>query len=205
LINGAWQYYDYTFTEASPAMLTSPTAGSVLAASNVAFTWTTSPLATDYDLYVGSTGVGSNNLYQSGHIAAPTTTAAVATVPANGATLYVRLLSLINGTWQYLDYTFKESPPAGSPAQIQSPAQGTVLGTSNIKFTWTAGTNVTEYDLYLGTAVGTNNLYQSGHIAAPTTTTTVPKLPATGAMVYARLLSLINGAWQSTDYTYTEQ
>jgi hypothetical protein len=53
--------------------------------------------------------------------------------------------------------------------------------------------------------VGTNNLYQSGHIAAPTTTTTVPKLPANGVTVYARLLSLINGAWQYTDSTYIEQ
>jgi hypothetical protein len=205
LINGAWQSHDYTYTEASPAKMSSPTPGSVLGASNIAFDWSTSPLATAYDLYVGSTGVGSNNLYQSGHIAAPTTTATVPTLPTNGATVYVRLLSLINGAWQTIDYTYKESPPAGSPAQIMTPTQGSVLGTSNVQFTWTAGTNVTIYDLYLGTAVGTNNLYQSGHIAAPTTTVTVPKLPANGVTVYARLLSLINGAWQYTDLTYTEQ
>jgi hypothetical protein len=203
LINGAWQSNDYTFIEASPATLTSPTPGSVLGASNITFNWTTAPLATEYDLYLGSTGVGSNNLYQSGHITA--TTATVPTLPTTGATVYVRLLSLINGAWQSIDYTFKESPPAGSPAQIMTPAPESVLGTSNVQFTWTAGTNVTMYDLYIGTAVGNNNLYQSGHIAAPTTTVTVPTLPATGAMVFVRLLSLINGAWQYNDYIYTEQ
>jgi hypothetical protein len=62
---------------------------------------------------------------------------------------------------------------------------------------------VTEYDLYLGTTgVGSNNLYQTGHIT--TMTTTVPKLPSSGATVYARLLSLINGTWQYKDYTFTE-
>jgi hypothetical protein len=51
--------------------------------------------------------------------------------------------------------------------------------------------------------VGSNNLYNSGQITA--TSVTVPSLPASGVMVYVRLWSLINGAWQFTDYTYTAQ
>jgi hypothetical protein len=33
---------------------------------------------------------------------------------------------------------------------------------------------------------------------------TVPALPAKGQVVYARLSSYINGAWQFNDYQYTE-
>jgi hypothetical protein len=33
----------------------------------------------------------------------------------------------------------------------------------------------------------------------------VSNIPTTGGTVYARLYSLINGAWQYTDSTYTEQ
>jgi hypothetical protein len=199
-INGAWQYNDYTFTEGSMAVLTTPVQGSTLTGASVTFDWTPGANVTVYDLYVGSTGVGPNNVYQTGHITATSTTAI--NLPTTGATLYVRLLSLINGSWQYLDYTFTEAMPAGTPAALTSPANGATLGSSNVTFSWTSGTNVTEYDLYLGTTVGSNNRYQTGHITAMTTT--VPKLPSTGATVYARLLSLINGTWQHNDYTFIE-
>ncbi len=34
------------------------------------------------------------------------TTVTVAGLPTNGNTVYVRLWSLINGAWQYIDYTY---------------------------------------------------------------------------------------------------
>jgi hypothetical protein len=37
------------------------------------------------------------------------------------------------------------------------------------------------------------------------TSVTVPKLPARGVTVYARLYSVINGVSQYVDYTFTEQ
>jgi hypothetical protein len=199
-INGTWQYVDYTFTESSLARITSPGPGSTLTGASVTFQWTTGANVTDYDLYVGSTGVGSNNLYQTGHITAAS--ASVTNLPTTGGTLYVRLLSLINGSWESVDYTYTEAT-LGTPAALTSPTNGAALGSSNVTFNWTSGTNVTEYDLYLGTTgVGSNNLYQTGHIT--TMTTTVPSLPSTGATVYVRLLSLINGTWQYKDYTFTE-
>jgi hypothetical protein len=197
-INGAWQYNDYTYTEASLAVLTAPTPGSTIAGTSVTFKWTTGANVTEYDLYLGTTGVGSNNLYQSGHVT--TTSATVTNLPSNGATIYARLLSYINGAWQYADYIFTES----SLAQLRTPAPGSVLTGSDVTFTWTAGAaGVTEYDLYLGTTgVGSNNLYQTGHITA--NSAAVYNLPTTGATIYVRLLSYINGAWQYIDYTYTE-
>jgi hypothetical protein len=81
-----------------------------------------------------------------------------------------------------------------------------VLGTSNVKFTWSAGIDASQYQLWLGlTGPGSSDLYTSGWLAAPTTSTTVTALPAKGATVYARLYSDVDGVVEYNDYTYVEQ
>jgi len=198
LINGAWQYHDYTYTAAAtPAVLTSPTPGSTLTSSSATFQWTAGSGVTQYVLGIGSTGVGSYDLYNSTPITA--TQASVTGLPINGETLYARLYSLINGTWQYHDYTYTAS---ATPAVLTSPTPGTALTSSSVTFQWTAGTGVTQYVLGIGsTGVGSYDLYNSTPITA--TQASVTGLPANGEKLYARLYSLINGAWQYNDYTYT--
>ena len=199
-IGGAWRSTDYTYTEmGTPAVLAAPKPGTTLSASNVTFTWSAGRGVTAYQLWIGSSGVGSSNWYNSGTIT--TTTETVPTLPANGTTLYVRLLSETGGVWSSYDYTFVES---GTPAVLTSPTQGSTLGTSNVGFTWTAGIGNTNYQLWLGTSgVGSGNVYNSGSITG--TTTTVTTLPAAGATIYARLYSLSGGVWLSHDYTFIEQ
>jgi hypothetical protein len=70
-------------------------------------------------------------------------------------------------------------------------------------FTWSTGTDVTLYDLALGTEPGSYNLYNSGHITE--TSVSVTGLPSDGATIYATLWSYIDGVWQFTRYTFTEQ
>jgi hypothetical protein len=205
IINGVAQYNDYTYTEAAaatgaPATMISPTLGSTLGTSNVKFTWAMGTGVTDYDLWLGTNGPGSSSLYASGLTTA--TSATVTTLPAKGGTVYARLYSIINGVAQYNDYTYTEAP-AGAPATMISPTGGSTLGTSNVKFMWTAGTGATEYQLWLGlSGPGSSSLYTSGWLT--TASTTVTSLPAKGATVYARLYSLVNGAVQYNDYIYTE-
>jgi hypothetical protein len=199
-IKGVWQSIDYTYTESPlPPALTTPTPGSVLGTTNIVFSWTSGTGVTEYDLYLGTTGVGSNNLYNSAGVT--TTSVTVPTLPSKGATVYARLYYQIKGAWQYTDYTYTESQSV--PPVLTSPTPGSVLGTTNVVFSWTPGAGVTQYDLYLGTAAGSANLYNSAGVK--TTSVTVPKLPALGAKVYARLYYQIGGVWQFTDYTYTEQ
>jgi len=189
----------FTIASSLPT-LTSPTPDSVLGTTNVKFTWTAAVGATDYRLFLGTTGVGSLNLYNSGTLTGLTTT--VPSIPSNGVTVYAQLLAKISGTWQSENYTFTESSTS-SPAVLSTPAPGTVLGPSNVVFTWTAGVGVTNYKLLLGTTgVGSSNLYSSGSIT--TTTATVATLPQTGVTVYAQLSSEIGGVWQSNNYTFTE-
>jgi streptogramin lyase len=202
-VNGVTQYNDYTYTEAgTPAAMSTPAASSTLGASNVKFTWTAGFGVTEYQLWLGLSGPGSSSLYASGWLT--TISATVTSLPAKGATVYARLYSDVGGKVEYNDYTYTEAAPAGSPATMISPSGGSTLGTSSVQFVWTAGTGVTEFNLWLGlSGPGSSSLYASGWLT--TTSTTVTSLPAKGATVYARLYSLVNGAVEYNDYTYTEQ
>jgi hypothetical protein len=86
------------------ATLTSPAPGSTFAEPEVTFTWTPVAGVTQYGLWVGTAGAGSNNLYDSG----PTTATSVTTrsMPTNAGRVYARLWSNFNGVWAHVDYTF---------------------------------------------------------------------------------------------------
>lgn len=102
------QYTDYVYTEASsePAVLLSPVPGSLLGVSNVTFNWSAGTFVTQYELLVGTSGVGSSNLYSSGWTT--TASATVTSLPAKGAKVYARLYSKGSGGTQYVDYTYIE-------------------------------------------------------------------------------------------------
>jgi hypothetical protein len=198
MVSGAWQYLDYTFTAAAQAVLTTPAPATVLAGAVATFTWTAGTgNTTGYSLWLGSTGVGSNNLYQS----ATTTATSVKTssLPTNGETVYAHLITYINGGTVSNDYTYT----AAARAVLTTPAPVTVLAGPKVTFTWKAGTgNTTGYSLWLGsTGVGSSNLYHSG--ATTATSVTASGLPTNGETVYARLYTYINGVAVFTDYTYT--
>jgi len=200
-IAGAWQYTDYIYTEAgtpTKAAMISPVPGSELSGSAVTFTWNAGVDVTAYLLELGTTGAGSQNIFNSGGKVA--TSAAVTGLPTNGATVYARLFSKIAGAWQYTDYTYAAA--GAVKAAMISPVPGSVLSGSAVTFTWSAGTGVSAYLLELGTTgVGSQNLFNSGGKVA--TSAAVTGLPTNGVTVYARLFSKIAGAWQYTDYTYT--
>jgi len=84
--------------------MTTPTQLSAFTGSSVTFTWTAAAGSTSYYLLMGSTGVGSSNLYSS----APktVTTYTFTRMPTNGEPIYVRLVTNYNGTWVYNDYQY---------------------------------------------------------------------------------------------------
>jgi streptogramin lyase len=203
LINGAWQSADYTFIESGgppvAAALTSPT-GTTLTGSSQTFTWSTGAGVTRYQLHVGTTSPGTYDIYDSDSTTA--TSASVNNIPTNGGTLYVSLCSEINGVWQYAAYTFLESGGPPVPAALTSPT-GTTISSSSVSFAWTAGVGVSDYELWVGTTgPGSSNLYNSHWTSA--TSVTVSSIPTSGGTVFVRLYSLIDGAWQFTDYTFVE-
>jgi hypothetical protein len=95
---------DYTYTAATAGVLTSPAPNSVLPGASATFMWTPGIGATSYTLWLGTTGVGSNNLGSSG--ATTGTSATFSDLPTNGVKVYARLYTTLNGASVHTDYTY---------------------------------------------------------------------------------------------------
>jgi hypothetical protein len=103
--SGVKVYNDYTYSAETPAAtMLSPSPGSTLAGPNVTFTWSAEAGATEYYLWLGSTGVGSSNLKNLGITSG--TSVAVTGLPTNGETIYARLWTSYSGVKEYFDYTY---------------------------------------------------------------------------------------------------
>jgi len=193
-------YSDYTYTAVTQAVLTAPAPGAVLAGPDVTFTWSAAAGATGYSLWLGSTGVGSGNLYDS-H-ATTATSATASALPTNGETIYARLFTIFKGKSLSTDYTFKAATEAQSA--LVSPTPGTTLTGATVTFSWTASSGAIGYSLWLGsTGVGSGNLYDSHETTA--TSAMATNLPTNGETIYARLNVNFNGTVKSIDYRYTAQ
>jgi len=179
------------------SQLTAPISGSVLTGSSVAFGWTATAGATAYSLWLGSTGAGSVDLYNS-HATSATSITATG-MPTNGETVYARLYTIFGTKSVSVDYTFKAITQ--SQIVLTSPPPGSTLTGSTATFAWNA-TAGASYSLWLGsTGVGSYNLYDSHTTAA--TTVKVTGLPTNGETIYAQINTIINGNSVHNDYTFT--
>ncbi len=168
-----------------------PAQGSILSGSTTTFNWNPGTGSTQYWLYVGTTGVGSANIYNLSQ--GTNLTAIVNGIPTSGP-VYVRLWAL-NGSWSYNDYLYT----GGGAAWIYSPTPNTALNSSSTTFSWTNGTAASSYWIFVGTAgPGSFNIYnasQGGSLSA-----TIGGLP-TSETIYVRLWSYV-GTWVYNDITY---
>ena len=192
-------YNDYTYTTAAQAVLITPTPSTALTGASATFDWTAATGSGNqgYWLFLGSTGVGSKDLYDSGQTTA--TTATFTKLPTNGETIYARVYTRYNGVLVYNDYTYTAwmEPPV-----LTTPTPGSTLTGADVTFTWTAAATGNQgYWLFLGTTgVGSKNLYDSGQQTA--TSATVSGLPTDGTTIYARVYTRYNGVLVYNDYTY---
>ena len=105
-LNATWQFNDYVYTASgtlSLGAIVSPTPSSTFTGTSVLFTWTGSG-PSQYAIWIGTTQ-GGNNILQSAALAS-TVQSYLATVPATGTPVYVRMWSLVNGNWLFLDYVY---------------------------------------------------------------------------------------------------
>src|SRR3989442_396497 len=186
-------------TAQTAALMTGTTSGSILAGAKVSFGWSAGTGATEYWLEVGTTGVGSNNLYSQSQGLSLSGT--VNGLPIDGSTVYVRLWTRLSGTWQLNDYTYRAAT-SQNKATLTSPPPGSTLAGATVSFGWSAGTGATEYWLEVGTTgVGSTNLYSQSQ--GLNLSGTVSGLPTNGSAVYVRLWTRLGGTWQFNDYAYT--
>jgi Tol biopolymer transport system component len=121
---------------------------------------------------------------------------------ADSASGILQLVARVENTGLTVRFTGTVSGGAsGAKAEMSSPQPGSTLTGAAVTFTWTAGRNVSEYTLFLGSSPGANDLY-SANLAA-NLSVTVSFLPTDGRTLYARLWSKIAGNWEYNDYTYT--
>ena len=186
-LNGGWAYQtDISFTTSANAVLVFPSNGQQNVNPAATFQWTSSPGATAYYLYVGTTE-GGKDVVNTGAIQGTSYT--VTTPLPASTTLWARIWTQLGNSWVYLtDVSFRVSPEA----VLLYPVNGQQNVNTSTQFSWAPGINVQSYYLYVGTSPGAYDLVNTGEIQ--TTSWPVPPLPV-GQTLYARLWTKVNGAW----------
>jgi hypothetical protein len=182
---------------AAPAQLISPDPGSPLGGASATFGWSPGSGVSQIVLYVGTDGPGSYDIYFGSQGA--DVSRVVSNLPTDGTTLYVRLWSLVDGAWRYLDYTYRTTDSTAA-AQLTSPQPGSALTAPSAAFAWTPGASVSKIVLYVGTnGLGSYDVYCGSQESL---TSTVSGLPTDGSPIYVRLWSRLPRGWRYVDYTY---
>lgn len=179
---------------ASPAQITSPANGSTFSSSTATFNW--SPASGSISYYLDlSSSPGSRDIYAN-FVSGGSTT--VTGIPTDGRTIYVRLWSLINGSWLYYDYSYKAFT-SNVKAAITSPANGSTFTAATVNFNWNTVAGATQYFLDLNSSPGSRDIF-ANYVTGGATT--VSGIPTDGRTIYVRLWTYINGGWLFNDYTY---
>jgi hypothetical protein len=176
--------------------LTAPSPVNPLSGPTANFAWTIQPGVTAIWLDVGTT-VGGAELYAAFQGLATSRT--VGGLPLNGSRIYARLWSLRAGQWSYTDYTFTSATIVA--AGMLSPTPGTTLPEPTNTFSWTAGVNVSQIWLDIGTTPGGAEIY--GATQGTSLSREISGFSFTLSPIYARLWSLTAAGWFFTDYHYT--
>jgi hypothetical protein len=198
--NGQTLFANWQAISDPKAKLLTPVNGAVLPSGNTTFTWDAGTGVQQYALWVGSEP-NASDLYAA---AEGTNRSRTLALPADGRPIYVRVWSTFNGAWQQFNsYSFTTQRAAGATvkAQMLTPANNSTLAASRVTFTWDTGTGAQKYALWVGSSVGTYDIYVFDEGTNRSRTIT---LPADGRTVYVRLWTMFNGTWsQYNTYTYT--
>jgi hypothetical protein len=110
------------------AAISSPTPGSTLSGSSATFTWSAVSGASDYWVYVGTTGIGSSDVFANSS-AITATSQAVTGLPTSGK-IYVRVYSYVGGFWTSTDFTYTGGTAGSGLTITRSPTSLTFASTT---------------------------------------------------------------------------
>ena len=155
-IAGSWSTYQAIPFNAgpNPVAFTDPTQGQTGVITPAKFTWSTSPAATGYQMWIGTSHHGSGNLVKSGWLRPGTSSYPVPALPA-GQTLYARIYTGVASGWgNYEDVTFTTATAdasTGSVSTVSPPAltnQLTAVATQRPTPAWMRRLLALEPDLH---------------------------------------------------------
>lgn len=186
-----WYSGDYSFTTGSGiAHMVYPSDGARNVDPAIPFTWSIDPLALSYYLIVG-TSPGANDVYDGGEVVGTS-----AVVPVSlPRTYYIRLSTHRADGWHFNDSSFTLGDYV---AHLLVPSDQGVAD-SYAPFTWTGLADASKYYLYVGTAVGANDVFDSGELSS---TSVVVQNLIQGKSYFARLFTLRSGVWDYADTTF---
>lgn len=192
-----WEQRDYQYraVTATKAVLTAPAPGSLLTGTSAVLTWSAGAAADAYWLDMGTTSGGTN--IRKGDVGLATSTV-VTGLPTHGGSVFVRLWTRFASSWVFNDFRFTA---LDGRATVSSPAPGATLAASTATFTWTAGTGVSEYFLYVGSKPGESDI--SSGSTGLNREKRVSGLPVDGRTVFVRVYSKFPTGWALRDYQYT--
>jgi hypothetical protein len=119
-------------------------------------------------------------------------------LPADGRLIYVTLFTWYADGWYWREYVFRASGGSAEPAQMLSPRNGERLARSQ-RFTWSEGSNVSSYHLYIGSCKGCADILDEGQGRNLSRTIDIP---GNGRTVYVTLFSHIYGDWYWYEHEY---
>ena len=195
-----------SFSSASMAQpsISEPSANSSLSGTAQTFDWSANGVDVErWWLYVG-TSPGARDIANSGDLGSETQYDVIG-LPTNGITVHARLWYFSASQWRSIDstYTAAELDNIAPPALISPVADSEIVG-GNAVFEWTDNnTSVNYWWLYVGTAQGQNDLYNSGPSLRSQNSVTVDQLPTDGSVVHARLwFRTTADGWRFIDRAY---
>ena len=201
-----WTFKALNYTAAAVSTLPTiqqPASGTVLSGSSMSFQWQSNGFPADqWWVYAGSSA-GASDIHDSGALSSSTTSATIQYIPLTGQTVFVRLwYRTANGNWAYLDRSYG-TQNTSTPPSFSAPSPASTLGSSAV-FSWSAnGSAVSQWWLYVGSAAGATDIFDSGLLSQSTTQQTVNAIPVTGNTVYARLWYVVSGgSWQYIDQQF---
>ena len=174
----------------SPATFTFPTSGDLIFPSPQTFSWGAVPGAVYYDLTVGTTQGGIDQL-NTGLLPASQLTYSVPALPG-AQTLWARIYTYVKGAWTWSDISFSATGP--SPATFTNPTSGATNVNVATPFTWTSVAGAQYYWITVGTTQGGYNVFYTALLPPTQTSYTMPALPA-GATLWMRIYTYMNGNW----------
>jgi len=173
-----------TGTSVLPA-ITAPTPSSALSGSTATFAWTAGSGVTQYQLWLGTTGVGSGNLGVYGPSASTPTSVAVTGLPTNGVTVNARLAWVVNGAWAAADYTYTAAGSSTAALSALTCTSSSLTG---------AGTDICTVTLSAAAATGGESVSLSSSSASVTVPSTVSVAAGATSATFAATVSPVSSA-----------
>jgi hypothetical protein len=181
------------------ATMLAPAPGSVLTSPASTFTWTTVANVDQYRLTMGSSA-GLNDYFDDAGSILTTTKATVPNVPCDGRSLYVQLITKVDGYWMPAQqYTYTAPTQC---AHMLNPPSGSTLGITQW-FNWSAAPGASGYNLNVAYISPSGNTVTHSY-STTSTSFTVNNLPCDGKPILVQLSTVLNGVTMPPgNYAYT--